>query len=62
MGTLIDTFNIAVTASESLGRHQPVKKPWVITYVHDMYNKWRELKKKKETELAKQYRAQSRKV
>lgn len=60
MGTLIDTFNTAVTetASETLGRHRLMKKPWVTADVLDLCDKRREQKKKKkDTEGGKQYRA-----
>ena len=38
METLIDTFNTAVTntASEILGTHRPVKKPWVTANLLDL--------------------------
>ena len=46
--TLINTFNTAVTntASEILGKHRPVKKPWVTADLLDLCDKRRELKKK----------------
>ena len=60
METLIDTFSIAVTntASEILGKHRPVKKPWVTADLIDLCDKRRELKKKKkDAEAVRQYRA-----
>ena len=60
METLIDTFSIAVinTASEILGKHRPVKKPWVTADLLDLCDKRRELKKKKKyAEGVRQYRA-----
>ena len=50
MEMFIDTFNTAVTntASEILGKHRPVKKPWVTADLLDQYDKRRELKKKEE--------------
>ncbi|KAK2177324.1 hypothetical protein NP493_607g01004 [Ridgeia piscesae] len=60
METLIDTFSIAVTntASEILGKHRPVKKPWVTADLLDLCDKRRELKKKKkDAEGVRQYRA-----
>ena len=49
LDTLTDTFNAAVTdtASEILGKHRPVKKPWVTAEILDLCDKRRELKKKK---------------
>ena len=49
MDTLINTFNTAVTntTSEILGKHRPVKKPWVTADLLDLCDKRRELKKKK---------------
>ena len=48
LDTLTDTFNAAVTdtANEILGKHRPVKKPWVIAEILDLCDKRRELKKK----------------
>ena len=60
METLINTFNTAVTntASEILGTHRPVKKPWVTADLLDLCDKRRELKKKKkDAEGIRQYRA-----
>ena len=65
MDTMVDTFNTAVTdtANEILGKHRPVKQPWVTADILALCDKWRELKKeKKETEGAKQYRAISRDI
>ena len=58
METLINTFNTAVTntASEILGKHRPVKKPWVTADLLDLCDKRRELKKK-DAEGVRQYRA-----
>ena len=48
METLIDTFNTAVTytAREILGKHRPVKKPWVTPDLLDLCAKRKEVKKK----------------
>ena len=59
METMIDSFNAAVTetANEVLGKHRPVKKPWVTTDVLDLCDKRRELKKRKsDAEGAREYR------
>ena len=58
MDTLINTFNTAVTntASGILGKHRPVKKPWVTADLLDLCDKRRELKKK-DAEGVRQYRA-----
>ena len=47
--TLIATFNTAVTntASEILGKHRPVKQPWVTADLLGLCGKRMELKKKK---------------
>ena len=63
METLIDTFYTAVTntASEILGKHCPVKKPWATAHLFDLCDKRRELKKKKkDAEGVRQYRLQTR--
>ena len=60
METLINTFNTAVTntASEILGTHRPVKKPWVTADLFNLCDKRRELKKKKKyAEGVRQHRA-----
>ncbi|KAK2160515.1 hypothetical protein NP493_1640g00033 [Ridgeia piscesae] len=65
MDTLINTFNTAVTntASESLGKHRPVKKPWVTADLLDLCDKRRELKKKKkDAEGVRQYRAANQEI
>ena len=65
MDTLINTFNTAVTntASEILGKHRPVKKPWVTADLLDLCDKRRELKKKKkDAEGVRQYRAANQDV
>ncbi|KAK2177396.1 hypothetical protein NP493_599g02057 [Ridgeia piscesae] len=57
---LVNTFNTAVTntASEILGKHRPVKKPWVTADLLDLCDKRKELKKKKkDAERVWQYRA-----
>ena len=47
LDTLTDTFSAAVTdtANEILGKHRPVKKPWVTAEILDLCDKRRELKK-----------------
>ena len=66
METLINTFNTAVTntASEILGKHRPVKKPWVTADLLDLCDKRRELKKKKkkDAEGVKQHRAANQEI
>jgi hypothetical protein len=65
MDTLITTFNKAITetASEILGRHRSVKKPWVTADVLDLCDKRRELKKKKnDTVGAEQYKIANKEV
>ena len=66
METLINTFNMAVTntASEILGKHRPVKKPWVTADLLDLCDKRRELKKKKkkDAEGVRQYRAANQEI
>ena len=65
MDTLINTFNTAVTntASEILGKHRPVKKPWVTADLLDLCDKRRELKKKKkDAEGVRQYRAANQEI
>ena len=64
MDTMINTFNTAVTntASEILGKHRPVKKPWVTADLFDLCDKRRELKKKKKgAEGVRKYRAPTKK-
>ena len=34
------------TANEILGKHRQKKKPWVTAEILDLYDKWRELRKK----------------
>jgi hypothetical protein len=66
MDTLITTFNTALTetASEILGRHRPVKKPWVTADVLELCDKRRELKKKKNNNAiwAAQYKTANKEV
>ena len=65
MEMFIDTFNTAVTntASEILGKHRPVKKPWVTADLLDLCDKRRELKKKKkDAEGVRQYRAANQEI
>ena len=65
MDTLINTFNTTVTntASEILGKHRPVKKPWVTADLLDLCDKRRELKKKnKDAEGLRQYRAANQEI
>ena len=60
--TMIPTYNTAVTdaASEILGKERCRKKPWVTKAVLDLYDKRRDLKKKRyEVEGAKEYREQT---
>ena len=62
--TLTDTFNAAVTdtGNEILGKHRPVKKPWVTAEILDLCDKRRELKKnnKNDAEGTTQYRTVNR--
>ena len=53
LDTLTDTFNAAVTdtANEILGKHRPVKKPWVTAEILDLCDKRRELKKKNKNDV-----------
>ena len=66
MDTLINTFNTAVTntASEILGKHRPVKKPWLTADLLYLCDKQRELKKKKkkDTEGVRQNRAANQEI
>ena len=65
METLINTFNRAVTNTTSgiLGKHRPVKKPWVTADLLDLCDKRRELKKKKkDAEAVRQYRAANQEI
>ena len=64
MKTLINTFNTAVTntASEILGTHRPVKKPCVTADLLDLCDKRRELMKKKDAEVIRQYRAVNQEI
>ena len=43
MDSVITTFNTAVTeiASEILGKHRQMKKPWVTADILDLCDKWR---------------------
>ena len=49
MDSMITTFNTAVTetASEILGKHRQMKKPWVTAEILDLCDKRRELRKKR---------------
>ena len=49
MHSMITTFNTAVTetASEILGKHHQMKKPWVTAEILDLWDKRRELRKKR---------------
>ena len=66
--TLTDTFNAAVTdtANEILGKHRPVKKPWVTAEIFDLCGKRRELKKnnnnKNDAEGTTEYRTVNRQI
>ena len=67
LDTLTDTFNAAVTdtASEILGKHHPVKKPWVTAEILDLCDKRRELKKnnnKIDAELTTEYRTVNQQI
>ena len=64
METLNDSFNTAInnTASEIVGKHRPVKKPWVTADLIDLCDKRRELKKKKDVEGISQYRAANQEI
>ena len=65
LDTVINTFNTAVTntTSEILGKHRPVKKPWVTADLLDLCVKRRELKKKKkDAEGVRQYRAANQEI
>ena len=47
--SMITTFNTAVTetASEIFGKHRQKKKPWITAEILDLWNKRRELRKKR---------------
>ena len=49
MKSMITTFNTAVTeaAIEILGNHRQKKKPWVIAEILNLFDKRRELRKKR---------------
>ena len=49
LDSVIITFNTAVpeTASEILGKHRQKKKPWMTAEILDLWDKRRELRKKK---------------
>ena len=49
------------TASEILGKHRPLKKPWVTADLLDLCDKRRELKKK-DAEGVRQYRAANQEI
>ena len=57
--SMITTFNTAVTetASEILGKHRQKKQPWVTAEILDLWDKRRELRKKRfELEGSEQYK------
>ena len=62
--TFINTFNTAVTntASQILGKHRRIKKPWVTANVLDLCDRRELKKKKKEPDGAKEYRAISQEI
>ena len=68
LDTLTDTFNAAVTdtANVILGKHRPVKKPWVTAEILDLCDKRRVLKKKKknknDAEETTEYRTVNRQI
>ena len=65
MDMFINKFNKAVTdtAKETLGSYRPIKKPWVTADILDLYDKGRELKKKKkDPDGAKEYRKANKNV
>ena len=64
MDTMITTYNTAVTdaASETLGKERRRKKLWVTKAVLDLCDERRDLKKRYEAEVAKEYREANRRV
>ncbi|XP_052268247.1 uncharacterized protein LOC127869629 [Dreissena polymorpha] len=57
------TIAVTEAASEILGKHRSVKKPWVTADVLNLCDKRRDLKKKKnDTEGAKQYKAVNQEI
>ena len=59
MDSVVTTFNIAVTdtASEIIGKHRQKKKHWVTAEILDLWDKWRELRKKRyELEGSEKYK------
>ena len=57
--SMITTFNTAVTetASEILGKHRQKKKPWITAEILDVFDRRRELRKKRvEPEGSEKYR------
>ena len=59
MDSMITSFNTAVTetASEILGKHRQMKKPWVTAKILDLCDKRREQRKKRfEPEGSEKYR------
>ena len=62
--TMITTYNTAVTdaASEILGKERRRKKQWVTKDVLDLCDERRDLKKRYETEGAKEYREGNRRI
>ena len=53
--SIVENFNTAVNeaAKETLGKHRPIKKPWVTPEILDLCDKRRELKQKKNEESGK---------
>ena len=65
MGTMITTYNTAVTdaASEILGKKRRRKKPWITKDVLDLCDERRDLKKKRyKAEGANEYREANRRI
>ena len=63
--TMITTYNTAVTDAESevLGEERRRKKPRVTKDVLDLFDEWRDLKKKRyEAEGTKEYREANRRI
>ena len=57
--SMITTFNTAVTetASDILGKHRQKTKPWITEEILDLYNRRRELRKKRfEPEGSEKYK------
>ena len=65
MDSMITTFNTAVTetASEILGKHRQKKKPWITSEILDLWDKSRELKKKRfEPEGSEKYKEMNKNI